>query len=172
MRKKILLSFYVSLLLFSILLQTPAFVLAQCSPACGIGFPPGSPPYLCGPPAQCGGCPGCPGSNPWGGVPVPTWLLPFAGGSVNGLQILLNIILRTLIVGAGIYTVLNLILAGYAYLSAGGDPKRIQDAGAKIWHSILGLVVAAGAFVLAAVIGLILFNDANALLQLKFFAPF
>ncbi|OGM21158.1 hypothetical protein A2714_03080 [Candidatus Woesebacteria bacterium RIFCSPHIGHO2_01_FULL_38_9] len=109
--------------------------------------------------------------NPWGSVPVPTWLRPFAGGSVNGLQVLLNIILRTLIVGAGIYTVLNLILAGYAYLSAGGDPKRIQDAGAKIWHSVLGLIIAAGAFVLAAVIGLILFNDANALLQLKVFTP-
>lgn len=109
--------------------------------------------------------------NPWGRVPVPTWLVPFAAGNVNGLQILLNIILRTLIVGAGIYTVLNLILAGYAYLSASGDPKRIQDAGAKIWHSILGLVVAAGAFVLAAVIGQILFNDPTALLQLKYFTP-
>jgi hypothetical protein len=72
---------------------------------------------------------------------------------------------------AGIYAVLNLVLAGYGYISAGGDPKRIQDAGNKIWHSVLGLVVAAGSLVIAAVIGQILFNDPGALLRLRYFSP-
>ncbi len=95
----------------------------------------------------------------------------FPSADIIGLQKLLNIILRTLIVGAGIYAVLNIILAGYGFLSAAGDPKRISDATNKIWHSILGFVVAAGSFVLAAIIGQILFNDPNALLQLRYFKP-
>jgi hypothetical protein len=95
---------------------------------------------------------------------------PF-GGDLGGLQTLLSIILRTLIMGAGIYAVLSIILAGYAYISASGDPKRISDATAKIWHSVLGLIVAAGAFVLAGVIGYILYGDSNALLQLRYFTP-
>ena len=93
------------------------------------------------------------------------------GGDIGGLQTLLSIVLRTLIMGAGIYAVLSIILAGYAYISASGDPKRISDATAKIWHSVLGLIVAAGAFVLAGIIGQILFQDADALLQLRYFTP-
>ena len=79
--------------------------------------------------------------------------------------------LRTLIVIAVIYSVFNFILAGYAYISAGGDPKRIQDATAKIWQTILGLIVVAGAFVIAGVIGSILFNNPRALLQFKIYTP-
>ncbi|KKQ97991.1 MAG: hypothetical protein UT24_C0005G0009 [Candidatus Woesebacteria bacterium GW2011_GWB1_39_12] len=109
--------------------------------------------------------------NRWGTVSPPQFLSRFNSGSISGLQILLNIILRTLIVGAGIFTVFNLIMAGYAYLSAGGDPKRIADATAKITQSIIGLVIAAGAFVIAGIVGQILFGDANAILQLQFFSP-
>ncbi|OGD83782.1 hypothetical protein A2165_01200 [Candidatus Curtissbacteria bacterium RBG_13_40_7] len=101
----------------------------------------------------------------WGTVPPP----PGITTDLSGLQQVITIFLRTLIVIAAIYAVLNIILAGYTYISAGGDPKKIQDATAKIWQSVLGLVVAAGAFALAAIIGQILFGDSNALLQLKYF---
>ena len=107
----------------------------------------------------------------WGTVAPPPGVDQFDGGSIGGLQILLSIVLRTLIVGAGIYAVINIILAGYAYLSGAGDPKRISDATAKIWHSILGLIIAAGAFVIAALIGQILFDDPDALLQIRYFTP-
>ncbi|KKQ52952.1 hypothetical protein A2865_02445 [Candidatus Woesebacteria bacterium RIFCSPHIGHO2_01_FULL_39_17] len=109
--------------------------------------------------------------NPWGVVNPPSWLSAFGGGTIQGIPILINIILRTLIVGAGIYTIINLILAGYAYLSAAGDAKRIADATNKITHSIIGLVVAAGAFVVGGIISQILFGDPAYLLQLRFFSP-
>ena len=109
--------------------------------------------------------------NPFGKVTTPPWLAAFGGGSVSGIAILINIVLRTLIVFAGIYVVLNLILAGYGFISAGGDPKRIQDATAKIWQSLLGLVVAAGAFLIAAIIGEILYGDPGALLNIQYFTP-
>lgn len=102
----------------------------------------------------------------WGSVAPPaSW-----GRDLTSLQRILNIALRTLIVFAGIYMVINIILAGYAYLSASGDPKRISDATARIWQSILGFIIVAGAFVLAGVIGQILYGDPNSILQLRYFS--
>lgn len=110
--------------------------------------------------------------NPFGTVAPPPGVNSLApGGNIAGLQVLLNIILRTLIVGAGIYAVINFILAGYLYLGAAGDTKRIGDATNKIWHSIIGLIVAAGAFVLAGIVGQILFGDSGAITGLRFFTP-
>jgi hypothetical protein len=110
--------------------------------------------------------------NPFGQVGAPLPLQQFSlGGSLAGIPILLNIILRTLIVIAGLYCVFNIIFAGYGFLSAGGDPKKIEDATSKITQSIIGLVVVAGSLVLAAIIGQILFGDPNALLQIRYFSP-
>lgn len=107
----------------------------------------------------------------FGTVNPPPGVKNFAGGRIEGITILINIILRTLIVGAGIFAVFNFILAGYGYLSAGGDPKKIADAGSKIYQSIIGLTVAAGSFVIAAILGAILFNDPGAILNIQIFTP-
>jgi len=96
---------------------------------------------------------------------------PGITADIGGLATFLNIIIKLLIVGAGIYGVFNLVLAGYAFMSAGDDPKKMAGAWGKIWQTLLGLTVAAGAFVLAAIFGQLLFGDPNALLQLKIFTP-
>ena len=112
------------------------------------------------------------GSNSiFGEVKPPPGVEEFGGGNLQGLPVFINNLIKLLIVGAGIFTVINLVLAGYAFLSAGDDPKKIQGAWAKIWQSLLGLAFAAGAFVLAAIFGKLLFNDPNALLQLRIFGP-
>lgn len=54
---------------------------------------------------------------------------------------------------AGIIFIFKIITAGYAYLSAAGDPKKFQQASDTITQSILGLVVVMSAFVIAAIIG-------------------
>ncbi len=110
-------------------------------------------------------------SNPFGNVKPPDFLQNIGGGDISGLPILLNIVLRTLILGAGIFTIFNLIMAGYGFISSGGDPKGVVAAQQKITFSVIGLVVAAGAFVIAGILGAILFGDANAILQLKIFKP-
>lgn len=103
----------------------------------------------------------------WGTVNGPSGL----GSDIDVLQQIISIVLRTMIMFAGIYTVINVLLAGYSYISAAGDPKRISDATSKIWHSVLGFIIAAGAFVLAGLIGELLYGDSNALLQLRYFSP-
>ena len=96
----------------------------------------------------------------------PPWALSrFDTVENGGVGQLLNMILKVMVIGAGIYALFNFILAGYAFLSAGDDPKQIQSAWAKIYQSVIGLLFAAGALVLAAIFGLLIFGDATFLLQ-------
>jgi hypothetical protein len=106
-----------------------------------------------------------------GDVEAPPGVRDIEGGALSGLPAFINALVRLLIVGAGIYALINLVLAGYGFLSAGGDPKKIADATAKIWQTLLGLTIAAGSFVLAAIFGQLLFKDPDALLQFKIFTP-
>jgi len=64
-----------------------------------------------------------------------------------------------MIVIAGVYALFNLIFAGYAFMSAGDDAKKVAGAWAKIWQSLWGLAIAAGAFVLAAIFGQLIFRQ-------------
>lgn len=107
----------------------------------------------------------------FGEVEAPPGVRELSGGSLEGLPLFINMILKLLIVGAGIFAVINLVLAGYAFMSAGDDPKKMAGAWAKIWQTLLGLAFAAGAFVLAAIFGQLIFKDPTALLQFKIFGP-
>lgn len=107
----------------------------------------------------------------FGNVAPPAGVDQFNGGDVAGVPMLLNIIFKTLITIASIMAVINLIMAGYWFISASGDPKRVHDAWAKIWQSLLGLAVAAGAFIIAGVAGRLIFGDANAILRFSIFTP-
>ena len=91
----------------------------------------------------------------FGQISPPTFLSTNPGA---GLGNLLNVIFKILIIGGGLYTLLNVILAGYAFLGAGNEPKKIEGAWAKIWQSLIGLIFIAGAFVLAAIFGKIFFG--------------
>lgn len=110
-------------------------------------------------------------TNIFGQVSPPPGVKEYAGGKLEGLPAFINNILKVLIVGAGVYSLFNLVLAGYAFLSAGDDPKKVTAAWSKIYQTLLGLAFAAGSFVLAALFGKIIFNDPNALLQMKIFGP-
>ena len=71
----------------------------------------------------------------------------------SGLFLLLNNILRLAGTVAALFVIFQLISAGYLYITAAGDPKKFEQAWAKIWQAGLGLIVVASAFVFAAVIG-------------------
>ncbi len=88
-----------------------------------------------------------------GTVAAPSWLAARwkqPGG--QGLFSFISIIFTLASIIAGIYLIIQLILAGYMYMSANGDPKKVEVAGAKIWQSILGLVIVVGALTLASVV--------------------
>lgn len=103
--------------------------------------------------------------NPFGPVAPPQAIANLGSVQSGGFGRILNMVLQLLIVVAGVYALINFILAGYTFLSAGDDPKKIESAWGKIWQTIIGLVVVAGAFVIAALIGILVFGDATFILS-------
>ena len=95
-------------------------------------------------------------TNPFGTIEAPVTNL----GSEPGLVIgnLIQLALRVLIIGAGVYALFNLVMAGYSFMSAGDDSKKVAGAWAMIYQTMLGLALSAGAFVLAAIFGQLIFG--------------
>jgi len=107
------------------------------------------------------------------GTVNPTGFLKYGGigNTGSGLMGFANNMLKIVIAGAGLFAFINFILAGYTFLGAGGDPKKVQQAWEKIWQSLLGLLFVAASFVLAAVFGYLLFGDPMAILSPKIYGP-
>lgn len=74
----------------------------------------------------------------------------------QGLFLLISNILKLAGAAAGIFFIVQVIIAGYSFISASGDPKKAEEALARIWQSVIGLLIVASAFVIAAVIGKVL----------------
>ncbi|MBP8591025.1 hypothetical protein KBI33_00965 [Candidatus Shapirobacteria bacterium] len=89
----------------------------------------------------------------------------------GGLGSFLNNILKLVTTVAGLFALFNFIMAGYGYMSANGDEKKIQQAWAKIWQSLLGLVIVAASFLIAALAGWILFKDPTFIINPKIYGP-
>ena len=107
--------------------------------------------------------------NPFGTITAPAALSGYAASTPAGsIGILIERIIQLLIIGAGIYALFNFILAGYDFLSAGDDAKKVAGAWAKIWQTAMGLAFVAGAFVLAGIFGQIIFNDPTFILNPHF----
>ncbi len=77
---------------------------------------------------------------------------------LTGFSSFLKNIIYLIFVVAGLYTLLNFIMAGFEFIGAGGDSSKISKAWNKIWQSILGIVIMIAAFALAALVGQIIFG--------------
>jgi len=95
----------------------------------------------------------------------------YQGIASGGLILFLTNILRLVFVAAGLFAFINLILAGFQFMSAGGDTKATEKAFGKIWQSLLGLVIVVGSFALAALFGYLLFGNAGFILNPTIYGP-
>lgn len=71
----------------------------------------------------------------------------------SGLFAFLSNIFKLVGTIAGIFFIIQVITAGFGYLSANGDPKKTEAAWAKITQSIIGLLIVSVAFVIGGLIG-------------------
>lgn len=81
-----------------------------------------------------------------------------AGGAAATLQDLECIISRLfnyIIPFAGMAAFVVLIVGGFQYLTAGGDPKKVQQAQGVITGAIIGIVVTLGVYLIFRLLGLI-----------------
>jgi len=107
----------------------------------------------------------------FGKIEPPPGVKNYGGEPGEGLFIFLNNLMKLIIVAAGLFALLNFILAGFEFVSAGGDSEKISKAWAKIWQSLVGLLIAAGSFTLAAVFGKIIFGDFDAIINPNIYGP-
>ncbi len=88
-----------------------------------------------------------------------------------GVTLFFSNLLRLVFIGAGIYTFMNLITAGFQYMSAGGDTKALTAAWARIWQTLLGLLIIVGSFALVSLFGYLFFKDPGFILHPKIYGP-
>lgn len=91
-----------------------------------------------------------------------------AGGGLVGF---LNNIIKFVTIAAGLFAMINFILAGYGIMSSSGDPEKLSKAQNKIWYSIIGLVLIVAAFTFATVIGWVVFHDPTIIINPKIYGP-
>ena len=72
-----------------------------------------------------------------------------------------------IIVLAGIFSFWQILIAGFGYITAGGDKAKVEVAQQKINHALIGLVIIAASFIISAIAGQILFKDPNFILNPK-----
>ncbi len=96
---------------------------------------------------------------------------PYQDGINGGLILFLSNVLRLVFVGAGMFAFLNFIIAGFQFMTAGGDSKAVTKAWDRIWQSLTGLVIVVGSFALAALFGYLIFGDAGFILNPKIYGP-
>lgn len=98
-----------------------------------------------------------------GDIAPPSWM-PLHG-NINpkegnfGLITLASNIIKLIMVVGGLFAFLNLIFAGLSFISSGGDPETIKKANSQIINSLVGLVVIAASFIIAAILGMLLFGN-------------
>lgn len=90
---------------------------------------------------------------------------------LGGVGLFITNIIRLLFVAAGVFALFNFLTAGFEYINAGGDSKKLEKAWSKIWQSLMGLVIMASSFAIASVIGYILFGSSFNLLSPTIYGP-
>jgi len=100
-------------------------------------------------------------------LPTVTNTGPLAGIAVSlGPAILfVNLVFKLIFIAAGIFALFNLIGAGFQFMNAGGDAKNVTAAWDKIMQTFLGIIIMISSFLIAALMGWMIFGDATYFLQ-------
>jgi len=79
---------------------------------------------------------------------------PYAEGYQGqlGMGSFLNNVITAVLTGAGLLLFVYFVLGGFKYLTAGGDEKAVTAAKTMLTNAIIGLIIIAGAYFIAAVL--------------------
>lgn len=94
-----------------------------------------------------------------------------AGASGIGIIIFFSNLIKFIAIVAGLWTMLNFILAGFTYVTSSGDSGAIEKIGTKLTLSVVGLALIVASYTIAAVIGLIFFADASFIINPQIPSP-
>lgn len=96
-----------------------------------------------------------------GGGLGPFGLKPATSGTTALTQITSTIssVIGFMTIAAGIWFLFEMLFAGYEWISAGGDAKKLEGARERITHGFLGLLIIVAAWALLAIVGQLLGTD-------------
>jgi len=86
------------------------------------------------------------------------WAVKIIGGGTEGqpeniLASIMSKVIGVMTIGAGIWFLFQAIIAGYNFMSAGGDKTRIENARQRLTNSLIGIAIVVAAYGLLALIG-------------------
>ncbi|HLD24814.1 MAG TPA: hypothetical protein VJB96_02745 [Patescibacteria group bacterium] len=99
---------------------------------------------------------------------------PLAGTGYEGLSgvgTFISNVLRLFFVVAGVLALFNFIVAGYSYMNAAGDSKKLDAAWSKIWLSLVGLIIIVASFAISALFGQLIFGNPLYFLRPSVYGP-
>jgi hypothetical protein len=93
-------------------------------------------------------------------------------GVGNMVNTLVGGLITFITVIAGLWFMIQFIIAALQWISAGGDKGLLETARNRILNAVIGLVIVVGAYVLVGLIGLVvgldILNFANSVLNINF----
>lgn len=72
------------------------------------------------------------------------------------LAAVLSAVIGIITICAGFWFLLQILIAGFSYITAGGDKNKIQESQHKITNALIGMIIVIGAYALTALLGKIL----------------
>lgn len=88
-----------------------------------------------------------------------------------GILLFVSNLIRIFTVIAGLYVLINILYAGFIYISSSGDTKAHTQATGIFMNSLIGLLIIVGSYALAGIIGLIFFGDATFIINPQVCGP-
>lgn len=92
-------------------------------------------------------------------------------GADIGIIYFISNMIKIFAVIAGVWTLFNVVLAGYIYLNSSGDAGAHQKVQTQITNSVIGLIFIVLSFTIGGLIGFIFFGDATFILNPKLPTP-
>ena len=89
----------------------------------------------------------------------------------TGLPTLITNVVTIIFAAAGLFAFFNLMIAGFSYITAAGDTKKIEAATASINMSLIGLVIMVAAAAVTGIVSYLLFGSATAILSPSITGP-
>lgn len=83
----------------------------------------------------------------------------------GGLLGLVSNLVKLVIAVGGLWAFVNLLLAGFVYITSGDKPDELVKAHQRIYMSILGLVVMIGSFAITMIVSFLLYGNASTILN-------
>lgn len=107
------------------------------------------------------------GSSVFGSIKPPQGVDKYGDLQSGGLLQFASNGIRLATTVAGVWVMLNFILAGWKYITSSGDSKAHTEASHMMTNSVIGLAIIVGSYTLAAIVGLVFFGDATFILNPK-----